>query len=158
MSTVILINYVQTKALFFSKKESVWYVSKQYNETIYNFKSNIVQNPVQYSERFVEVSNSSENILPPASNKWVKSFEGNNFVKYRAHIDGKIDQLRIARKKQFDALKGSDAKKDAVCSQPLWKGEFGIELRLFVPWAYYKSVHGCLQISTSGMRGSKYMY
>ena len=95
--------------------------------------------------------------MPPASNKWVKSFEGNNFVKYRAHIDGKIDQLRIARKKQFDALKGSDAKKDAVCSQPLWKGEFGIELRLFVPWAYYKRVHDCLQISTSGMRGSKYM-
>jgi len=157
-TTIILINYVQIKALFFSKKESIWYVSEQYNETIYNLTSNNVQDPVQYSERFVEIGNSSEKILSPASNNWVKSLEGNKFVKYRAHIDEKIDQLRIARKKQFDALKGSDAKKDAVCSQPLWKGEFGIELRLFVPWAYYKSIHGCLQISTSGMRGSKYMY
>jgi len=43
------------------------------------------------------------------------------------------------------------------CETKFWRGEFGMELRLFVPWANY--LHGqCGGIATEGTAGTKYMY
>ena len=33
-----------------------------------------------------------------------------------------------------------------------------MEMRVYVPWAYFKSDHGCTQLHTLGATGSKYMY
>merc|ERR1712194_159989 len=39
----------------------------------------------------------------------------------------------------------------------LWKGEFGMELRVIVPWAHHISTH-CGGVATRGAPGTKYLY
>lgn len=78
-------------------------------------------------------------------------FMRNDFVAYKQAIDSKISSLAF----------GEDASYDADCHIPLYRGEFGKELRSIVPWAY-QTYLDCQskgqQIVTEGLTGSKYMY
>ena len=89
---------------------------------------------------------------------WTKQwFVGKGFPKYRQYIHDKMQTYRTQRQQAFQGLSRQE-QKAATCTNPVWKGEFGMELRVMLPWAYYKSQHGCLQLSTTGVTGSKYMY
>ena len=71
---------------------------------------------------------------------------GKQFDEYRKEITKKMMKLR-----QEIGLKTSN-----ICDHPLYRGEFGMEMRVMVPWAYYKSRH--CRVYTKGVPGTKYMY
>ena len=71
---------------------------------------------------------------------------GKQFDKYRNEISGKNMKLR----------QEISSKTTNICKHPLYMGEFGMELRAMVPWAYHKS-QNC-RIYAKGLPGTKYMY
>ena len=77
---------------------------------------------------------------------WYKYFMGKQFDKYRKVITKKMMKLR-----QEMGLKTSN-----ICQHPFYRGEFGMEMRVIVPWAYHKSQH--CRVYTKGVPGTKYMY
>lgn len=91
---------------------------------------------------------------------WIASFQGERFVAYRKYIEEKMKARRKMRERQWKSLSAVAQQKQNKnkCSHPLWMGEFGMEMRVIVPWAYFKSLHGCLHLRTQGVKGSKYMY
>ena len=90
--------------------------------------------------------------------KWFEYFKGQHFDSYRKHIDDKIMFRRISRKQLLDSLPSDESRNKTKCDHPLWRGEFGMELRVMIPWAYYKTTHRCLYLETYGIVGSKYLY
>lgn len=88
---------------------------------------------------------------------WADYFRGINFQDYKAWIDHKMETRRQQRKAIYKSL-GIRQRWKSTCVQSLYHGEFGMELQAFVPWAYYKSYHGCYHLKTFGVTGSKYMY
>ena len=77
---------------------------------------------------------------------WHKYFMGKQFDKYRKEITKKMMKLR-----QEIGLKTSN-----MCNHPFYRGEFGMEMIVNVPWAYHKSKH--CRVYTKGVPGTKYMY
>ena len=65
---------------------------------------------------------------------------------------------RTSRKQLLDSLPSDESRNKTRCDHPLWRGEFGMELRVMIPWAYYKTTHRCLYLETYGIVGSKYLY
>ena len=77
---------------------------------------------------------------------WYKYFMGKQFDKYREEISEKMMMQR----------REIGLKRASVCDHPLYTGEFGMELRVNVPWAHYKSK--ICRVYTKGVPGTKYMY
>lgn len=80
------------------------------------------------------------------NNHWTTLLEGENFQAYKAYIEAKMQQHRESRQKQLQKH----------CVQPEFFGEFGVELRVMVGWAYAMS-QNCT-ITTTGVPGTRYMY
>jgi len=80
------------------------------------------------------------------NNHWTTLLVGENFQAYRAEIDAKMQQHRETRQKQLERH----------CDMPSFFGEFGVEMRVMVPWAYAVS-QNCT-ITTTGVSGTRYMY
>ena len=79
---------------------------------------------------------------------WTILMVGENFQAYKAAIDAKIQARREAR-----AIRFADTE---PCTPEGFKGEFGVELRVVVPW-YHALSQDCL-IHTVGVNGTKYSY
>ena len=77
---------------------------------------------------------------------WHKYFMGKQFDKYR-----KVITKKMMKRRQEMGLKASN-----ICQHPFYRGEFGMEMRVLVPWAYHKSQH--CRVYTKGVPGTKYMY
>ena len=77
---------------------------------------------------------------------WHEYFMGRQFDEYRKEITKKMMKLR----------KEIRLKTSNICDHPLYRGEFGKEMRVMVPWAYHKSQH--CRVYTKGVTGTKYMY
>ena len=75
-----------------------------------------------------------------------RNMMGKQFDKYRNSILNKMKRLK----------QETSSKVFSDCVHPLYTGEFGMELTVNVPWAYYKS-RRC-HVYTSGVPGTKYMY
>ena len=71
---------------------------------------------------------------------------GRQFDEYRKEITKKMMKLR----------KEIRLKTSNICDHPLYRGEFGKEMQVMVPWAYHKSQH--CRVYTKGVTGTKYMY
>lgn len=78
---------------------------------------------------------------------WTKLFKGMHFRAYKAEVDAKIERHR---------RRGGARDACHTGPRPAWLGEFGMELRALVPWAYSKSLR--CRIWTKGVVGTKYMY
>uniref|UniRef100_A0A7S3DSD4 Uncharacterized protein n=1 Tax=Entomoneis paludosa TaxID=265537 RepID=A0A7S3DSD4_9STRA len=90
---------------------------------------------------------------------WTRLFKGKYFDDYREYIENKIDAHRKSRREERMKLGINDSKElEDGCNHTFWDGEFGMEMRVFVPWAHYKSRHKCKRLQTHGVVGSKYMY
>lgn len=76
---------------------------------------------------------------------WTSLFVGEEFKKYKTSIESKMKE-RVASRKNITS----------ECRVPSFFGEFGMEFRCVVPWAYALS-QDC-RIATKGAQGSKYMY
>ena len=79
-------------------------------------------------------------------NHWTTLAIGENFLKYKAEIEAKMREDRDSRQQQLQNH----------CKMPDFFGEFGIELRVIVPWSYAVS-RNCT-ITTTGVAGTRYMY
>jgi len=80
------------------------------------------------------------------NNHWTTLLVGENFQAYKAEIEAKMQQHRESRQQQLPTH----------CDMPAFFGEFGVELRVMVGWAYAVS-QNCT-ITTTGVAGTRYMY
>ena len=78
--------------------------------------------------------------------RWKSSYKGRAFREYHERIEEKI---------QTTYLPHRDVQNRSY-ELPAYEGEFGMELRVMVPWAFYLSQRCAL--NTSGFPGTKYMY
>eukprot|EP00316_Scyphosphaera_apsteinii_P022907 CAMPEP_0119301942 /NCGR_PEP_ID=MMETSP1333-20130426/3634_1 /TAXON_ID=418940 /ORGANISM="Scyphosphaera apsteinii, Strain RCC1455" /LENGTH=1179 /DNA_ID=CAMNT_0007304155 /DNA_START=97 /DNA_END=3637 /DNA_ORIENTATION=- len=94
---------------------------------------------------------------------WTKLFKGGHFKSYKADIDAKMELHRSRSVPECEYHypassvnpSGGNSQQKNI-STPFYRGEFGMELRVMVPWAYSKS-RRC-KIKTQGVMGTKYMY
>eukprot|EP00592_Proboscia_alata_P016909 CAMPEP_0194394286 /NCGR_PEP_ID=MMETSP0174-20130528/123771_1 /TAXON_ID=216777 /ORGANISM="Proboscia alata, Strain PI-D3" /LENGTH=887 /DNA_ID=CAMNT_0039190069 /DNA_START=2247 /DNA_END=4910 /DNA_ORIENTATION=- len=97
--------------------------------------------------KYFDMDKALENALQLFYQKnWYKFYMGEQLLKYKRHIDGKIQALQEAN---------THTKR---CDHPIYTGEFGMELRVNVPWAYHKTLHSNCRVQTLGVKGSQYMY
>jgi len=118
-----------------------------------------IDNALSLFEKRIDSMGGLEATINGSRLSWSEHFRGTHFHDYRALIDQKIERRRKLRKAEFDTVATTWIKKLKLsCKQPFYRGEFGMEMRAYVPWAYYRSNHGCYYLHTTGSVGSKYMY
>jgi hypothetical protein len=96
--------------------------------------------------------NKNHSVLLPPEQQWAVRFAGENFVNHiKYDIDRQIDTDRAARQSQ---------NWPPCAIQPLlYEGEFGTELRVMVPWAYYlRTTQQNCTLHSRGAIGTKYLY
>lgn len=81
---------------------------------------------------------------------WTILVVGENFQAYKKAIHDKMQAHREARLHKFAGLSTK------VCQPEPFQGEYGVELRVVVPW-YHALSQDCL-IQTVGVNGTKYSY
>lgn len=116
---------------------------------------------------------STSGILKASLPSWLLLFQGENFQRYRQITDDKIRRWKERRRdlgiRQNWRVCPCQASEEKYCSEypanvlsntssPVWRGEFGVELRVMVPWAYDQSRQANCFVHTAGTVGTKYMY
>merc|ERR1712176_283642 len=83
------------------------------------------------------------------SHQIATQFMDREFKDYKSTIDKEMSIFQV----EYQGVKSKECKQ----RPPLWRGEFGNELRVITPWAYHVK-QKCGGISTKGVKGTKYLY
>ena len=84
---------------------------------------------------------------------WPKLFTGNHFWSFKHRVNARMNQSASERRRLPRCPLAYD---NNQLSTPFYPGEFGMELRVMVPWAYHQSQR--CRTTTKGVVGSRYMY
>ena len=100
--------------------------------------------------------------LSTSMKSWTELFKGRHFRTFKSTIEAKMDRARRRRRSlprcPTAVTHGLQAQRTGSTSLalPMWNGEFGMEMRVVVPWAFH--LHQLCKIHTRGVLGSKFMY